>query len=333
MKPYRFSPIQSKEELLKAIEYVHFACHKLSKQTFGEYLPVAGDIAIFCHYEDEFDRLVNMRNELADVSDSWNQKYYHLFKPIVVPAKDGVPAATYTHLYIRRADPNRAEVGDADFVMSPAKYKPLKQSLLDGTKMQGLQVFDRPGLDLIQLYDPDVDVLSYVGTHTMEDSMNKPRIIIVNDQDEVIGHKERGTIQQEDIYRVSGLWVTNSKGDILLAQRQLGKRHDPGKWGPAVAGTVDEGETYDSNIIKEAEEEVGLADIKPVKSKKRRYSGEHNYFSQWYTLVVDKPAEAFTIQEEEVQQVKWFSRDELAKELRDNPDNYLKGLNWSFEEL
>ena len=121
------------------------------------------------------------------------------------------------------------------------------------------------------------------------------RITIVNDQDEIIGYKKRGTLVQADIYRVAALWVTNSKGEILLAQRQLGKRHDPGKWGPAVAGTVDEGETYESNIIKETEEEIGLKDIKPTKSTKRHYTGEHNYFTQWYTLAVDKPAKDFII--------------------------------------
>lgn len=53
----------------------------------------------------------------------------------------------------------------------------------------------------------------------------KNGIVIVNDQDEVIGHKERGTIAQDDIYRVSALWVTNSNGDILLAQRHHTKKH------------------------------------------------------------------------------------------------------------
>jgi NADH pyrophosphatase NudC (nudix superfamily) len=59
----------------------------------------------------------------------------------------------------------------------------------------------------------------------------------------------------------------------------------------------------------------------------------HNYFCQWYTLVVDKPAEDFTIQEEEVAQVKWFTRAELEKELREHPEKYLKGLGWAVEVL
>lgn len=171
MKLYRFSPIRTKAELLDAVEYVHAACHSLCQQTLGEYLPVAGNIGIFCHYDDEFDRLVELRNELADVNDSWNEKYYRLHEPISIAEKDGIPAATYTHLYIRRADPYRGQVGDADFVMSPETFTPLKKSLLDGVKIKGARAFDRPELDMIELHDPDIDVLSYVHTHTMEDNM------------------------------------------------------------------------------------------------------------------------------------------------------------------
>jgi isopentenyldiphosphate isomerase len=159
------------------------------------------------------------------------------------------------------------------------------------------------------------------------------RITIVNDQDEIIGHKERGTLIQADIYRVAALWVTNSEGSILLAQRQFGKRHDPGKWGPAVAGTVDEGETYDSNIIKEAEEEIGLTSIQPIEGPKRRVADEYNYFCQWYTLVVDKPAVEFVLQEEEVARVKWFTPAELESDLQEHPEKYLKGLSWAAETL
>ena len=36
----------------------------------------------------------------------------------------------------------------------------------------------------------------------------------------------------------------------------------PGKWGPAVAGTVEEGESYEENIIKEAEARDIEADLR-----------------------------------------------------------------------
>ncbi len=91
------------------------------------------------------------------------------------------------------------------------------------------------------------------------------KTIIVNEKDKIIGSKERGTLTREDLFRVSALWVTNSKGEYLLAQRSFSKKHHPGKWGPAVEGTNQEGETYESNMIKETKGEIGLENIGPIK--------------------------------------------------------------------
>lgn len=44
----------------------------------------------------------------------------------------------------------------------------------------------------------------------------------------------------KDIFRTASLWITNSNGDILLAQRKFDKKVDPGKWAEAVVGTVEE---------------------------------------------------------------------------------------------
>jgi isopentenyldiphosphate isomerase len=52
-------------------------------------------------------------------------------------------------------------------------------------------------------------------------------IPIVNLDDEIIGYKERSEITLQDIYRVSALWIENSKGEILLAQRGFMKKHNP----------------------------------------------------------------------------------------------------------
>ena len=163
--------------------------------------------------------------------------------------------------------------------------------------------------------------------------MSSQRIIIVIDNDEIIAYRDRAKPEQGDIYRVTGLWVTNSKGDILMAQRAFSKSHDPGKWGPAAAGTVDEGETYDDNVVKEAEEEIGLVGIKPAKGPKRRVSGQYDYFVQWYTLSVDKAAEDFVIRKEEVEQVRWFTRPELERAIAEHPDQYLPNLHWILGEL
>ncbi len=162
--------------------------------------------------------------------------------------------------------------------------------------------------------------------------MNKePKIVIVDQNDNVIGYKYRKSlVNEKDIYRVTALWLTNSQGEILFAQRSFDKNNDPGKWGPAVAGTVDEGESYEDNIYKEAEEELGIRDIKfelgPKTSTLKRPGVKHLHFTQWFTVNIDRDIKDFKIQEDEVEKIKWFSEDEILKILKEDPKFFLSGV-------
>ena len=167
MKLYRFSPIVNKDQLLEAIKHIHFSSYKLCKESFGKYFPNAGNVGIFCHYDDEYKNLIKIREDLAELSDNPNQKYYRLHKPIVIPANGDVPETTYTHLYIRKPDPYRHHVGDLDFFLEPEQYAEFKTSLIAGKIIKGARVFPRADLDMIELHNPDVDVLAYVSTHHM----------------------------------------------------------------------------------------------------------------------------------------------------------------------
>lgn len=171
MKLYRFSPIQNKEELLEAIEHIHYACFELCIQSFGKYLPVAGNMGVFCHYEDEYEKLTQIRKDITEASDNLNQKYFRLHKPIVVPARGDIPETVYTHLYVRKPDPYRAQVGDVDFVLAEDTYQELKQSLQSGTVMKGVRVFERPDLDMVELHSPDIDALAYVSPRAMTEKV------------------------------------------------------------------------------------------------------------------------------------------------------------------
>lgn len=157
------------------------------------------------------------------------------------------------------------------------------------------------------------------------------KIPIVDENDEIIEYKERSEVKSIDIYRVSSLWITNSKGNVLLAQRSFNKNHDPGKWGPAVAGTVEEGETYESNIIKEAEEELGISNVKFIKGIKKRRHGKHNFFVQKFTACLDKDISEFNIKTDEVEKVKWFSKEQLKNEYINNPDKFLASITDQIE--
>lgn len=167
MKLYRFSPIKDKAQLLKAIKHIHFSCYKLCKQSLGRYLLNAGNMGVFCHYDYEHELLTKIRKELTESSDNPDQKYYRLYEPIVIPARGDVPKTTYTYLYIRKPDPYRHHVGDVDFFLGPEKYSELKQSLIGGKVIKGARVFERADLDMIELYDPNVDALGYISTEKM----------------------------------------------------------------------------------------------------------------------------------------------------------------------
>jgi hypothetical protein len=171
MKLYRFSPIKSKKELFRAVKHIHFECYKLCNHSFGKYLPNAGNMGVFCHYDGEYEYLIKLRKMLTKDSDNINQKYFRLHRPIVIPAKGDVPKTTYTFLYIRKPDPYRHHVGDVDFYLEPDKYKKLKNEMLKGKKVKGARIFERPDLDMIELYDFDVDVLAYVSTKKMSEAV------------------------------------------------------------------------------------------------------------------------------------------------------------------
>ena len=152
------------------------------------------------------------------------------------------------------------------------------------------------------------------------------KIIIVDHKDNIIGSKERSKVTYEDIFRVTGLWITNSKGEILLAQRAHTKSHSPGCFATAVSRTVEEGESYEENIYKEAEEELGIKDAKFTEGPHTRSEGPWQHFTQWYFLITDKKAEDFIIDKKEVERVKWFKEEEILKFCDEHPEQCIRSL-------
>ncbi len=157
------------------------------------------------------------------------------------------------------------------------------------------------------------------------------KIIIVNKLDEVIGSKERFFTTDKDIYRVSVLIVKNSKNEIFLAKRALNKIQTPGIWGPSVVGTNAIGEDYVDNILKEADEEIGLmvADfelqlIEKVFVKEK----DMKFFASIFLITIDDyDSKHLKIDKDEVDSIEWFSKDKLKKELKENKDKFIPSVH------
>src|SRR5690606_27462830 len=128
----------------------------------------------------------------------------------------------------------------------------------------------------------------------------EPLIITVDEQDREIGAKPRERLSKDDIYRVAGLWLRNEKKEVLIARRAQAKRYSPGMWSMSSAGTVEEGESYETNVAKEVSEELGLAGLEFRKIGGPLYvEDELRFFLQLFMAEI--PADTrFVLQEEEV---------------------------------
>lgn len=150
---------------------------------------------------------------------------------------------------------------------------------------------------------------------------------VVDENDNIIWYKAKKDIDPvNEYYRVSALRLTNSQWDILIAQRAFDKLRNPGKRWPAVAGTVEQGETYEKNIIKEIEEEIWITGLQVRRWPRIKRESSTKYFSQRFFATIDKDISEFKIQEEEVIALKRISPEKLWKDIESHPENYSSNM-------
>lgn len=149
-------------------------------------------------------------------------------------------------------------------------------------------------------------------------------IAIVDHDNKVIGRKARTDIKPGDIYTASTLWIKDGKGRILLSQRSFRKENSPGKWGPSAAGTIEYDESYVSNVIKEAKQELGITispeqlQMGPLKFNQKT----RTYFAQSYIYTYEAKEDDFLLQNDEVVDVKWFSISQIDNLLVKYPEMF-----------
>ncbi len=135
-----------------------------------------------------------------------------------------------------------------------------------------------------------------------------------------------------------GVFIINNKKEILLEKRSPNKKYSPNKWG-LCAGHVDAGESLKEAAIREIKEEVGLSinesDLIPFGHFETFIEDTNSHLTHFYYLICNKEASEFTIQEEELSEVKWFNIEELIKLINSGDDStvFKKNRLYLFEEL
>lgn len=159
------------------------------------------------------------------------------------------------------------------------------------------------------------------------------KIPIVNEQDEIIGHKDPDERDlMNEITRIMGVWILNENNKVLIAKRSKNKKSLPNLWSHSVAGSVEEGESYEFNALKEIGEELGvnISDLTP--GPKHRMTTKHAYFCQWFIVKIPSNTK-FILQESEVDEIKWISIKELKEWYKNNPSEFVPSFDRCLEVI
>ena len=123
----------------------------------------------------------------------------------------------------------------------------------------------------------------------------------------------RDSVVPENRYRlIVHLCIFNSRGEMLIQQRQSTKSAWPDLWDFSVGGNATHGEDSATAIERETEEELGLS---------LNFHGIRPYFTinfetgfdDFYLIIKDLAPETLRLQPEEVQAIKWATREEILQ--------------------
>ncbi len=85
-------------------------------------------------------------------------------------------------------------------------------------------------------------------------------LILVDGDDREIGRAEKLRAHKDgSLHRALSVFVFNSKGQLLLQRRALGKYHSPGLWSNTCCSHPRPGETVERAAARRLQEEMGMA--------------------------------------------------------------------------
>ncbi len=130
--------------------------------------------------------------------------------------------------------------------------------------------------------------------------------------------QERGERTPDGFYRlVIHVCIFDEAGRMLIQQRQPFKATWSNLWDVSVGGCAVTGDTSRTAAEREVREELGLsidlADVRPTLT----LNWDHG-FDDYYVLTKELNLETLTLQPEEVQAVRWATKDEILRMIDDS---------------
>jgi len=126
-------------------------------------------------------------------------------------------------------------------------------------------------------------------------------------------------------HRATVVFIINSNNEVLLQKRSSIKKMWPNLWDITAGGHVLDSEFGYQSVIRETKEELGLdidlSDllfIGSTTSSNIKGDINDNHFNEYFIVNKDIDITKLILQEEEVQDIRWFNKEEVIERIHDN---------------
>ena len=160
-------------------------------------------------------------------------------------------------------------------------------------------------------------------------------IEVVDIKGRIVGAAPRKQVHGNNqwLHRVVHVLVLDSKNRLLLQKRSLDKRVAPGKWDTSVGGHVDCGETIETAMLREMQEELGICPI--TTQFAYQYVHSNDFESELVFTYVCNYNKKINFNRKEIDAVKFWEMAEIETHLgsgilSDNfEDEFERFRNWT----
>ena len=153
--------------------------------------------------------------------------------------------------------------------------------------------------------------------------MEEEIIYVVNEKNQFVRKTTRKEVMEKGLlHRHARVIIVNKDEKLLVQKRSLSKDKYPGYWDVGVAGTVKEGDSYESTAMHELYEEVGITGISNIQLMRSLlfkfafHSPEYNVLCKAYKIQYDGKLK---LQEEEVDEAKYMLIEEIKNIIEKEP--------------
>lgn len=161
-------------------------------------------------------------------------------------------------------------------------------------------------------------------------------VVLVDEDDNMVGTAEKiDAHRNPKLHRAFSIFIANNNGELLIQKRAWEKYHNPGMWANTCCGHPRPGESLEAAAHRRLMEEMGF-DTGMVKVFSFIYNTEfengltemeydHVFVGKWDGIPEKNPAE--------VADYKWIAKEDLAEDIRKNPEIYTAWFKIAWENL